>query len=208
MSARGDVASTSAAGKGKKCGWTRAGTNRICPKKPTELLSESEFRECFHIPNDISMHLVDDAPTSTKKESPNAIFFKKEQFNAGLRLPLPSFFKQFLHFTKIPSTFIHPNTVRVLMGCNILDMPFHLNLYLLEVLFVYTIKMSGKGIFSLSAQIPSLQLVTRLSYSNKGGAKGHILLWGLWPGLVKHLDRDFHPRHTLSIPGRIDFFLP
>lgn len=46
------------------------------------------------------------------------------------------------------------------MGCSILDMLFHLDFSLLEVFFVYTIKMSKKGIFSMSAYIPSLQLVT------------------------------------------------
>lgn len=143
--------------------------------------------------------------TSIEKESPNAIFFSKEQFRARLRLPFPSLFKQFLHYTEIPPTFIHPNTVRVLMGCSILDTIFHLDLSLLEVLFVYTIKMSEKGIFSLSAQISSFQLVNRPPDSNKGGAREHILVWGPWVGLLEHLDRDFHSRCTLSISGRIGF---
>ncbi|RVW21238.1 hypothetical protein CK203_114582 [Vitis vinifera] len=64
-----------------------------------------------------------------------------------------SFFKQFLHFTKIPPSFLHLNAVRVLMVCSILNMLFHLELSLLEVLFIYTIKMRRKGIFSLSAHI-------------------------------------------------------
>ena len=62
------------------------------------------------------------------------------------------------------------------MGCNILDMLFHLDLSLLEVLFVYTIKMSMKGILNLSAQMPSLQLVTGLLDSNKDGVRGHVLV--------------------------------
>ena len=65
------------------------------------------------------------------------------------------------------------------MGCNILDMLFQLDLFLLEVLFVYTIKISRKGIFSLSAQISSLQLVIGLLDSNKGDARGHVLVQGL-----------------------------
>ncbi|KAL6342545.1 hypothetical protein AAG906_012397 [Vitis piasezkii] len=77
----------------------------------------------------------DDAPTSVEKDSPNSIFFSNEQFNAGLRLPLPSLFKQFLHYTKIPLAFIHLNVVRVLMGCSILNMLFHLDLSLLELFF-------------------------------------------------------------------------
>ena len=96
----------------------------------------------FCITNDIFVCLVNGDPTPTEKESHNVIFFNKKQFNAGLRLPFPSLFKQFLHFTKIPSAFIHLKVVRVLMGCNIMDMFFHLDLSLLEVIFVYTVKMS------------------------------------------------------------------
>lgn len=114
--------------------------------------------------------------TSTKKVAHSVIFFSKEQFNARLCLSFPSLFKQFFHYSKIPPTFIHLNTIRVLMGYSILDMLFHPDLSLLEVLFIYRIKMSQKGIFNLSAQIPSLQLVTGLLDFNKGGTRGHVLV--------------------------------
>lgn len=148
---------------------------------------------------------MDDEPIPTKKKSHNAIFFSKKQCNVGFRLPFPSLFKQFLHYTKIPLSFIHPNAVRVLMGCSILDLFFHLNLSLLEILFIYIIKMSQKGIFSMCAQIPSLQLVIELPNSNMGGAKGHVLFSGPWVGLLDHLDRDFFPRCTLNISSIIGF---
>ena len=77
---------------------------------------------------------------------------------------------------KIPPIFLHSNVVRVPMGCSILNMLFHLELSLLEVLFIYTIKMRRKGIFSLSAHIPSFLLVTRLLESTKGAIKGHIFI--------------------------------
>ena len=96
----------------------------------------------------------------------------------GLRSPLPSLFKQFLHYTKIPPALIHPNVVRVLMGCSVLDMLFSLDLSLLEVLFVYSIKKAKNDIFSLAASIPSLQLVTGLLDSTKGAARGHVLVKG------------------------------
>ena len=79
---------------------------------------------------------------STEQEPYNDIFFSKEQFNVGLRFSFPLFFKQFLHFTKIPPSFFHPNAVKVLMGFSILNMLFHLDLSLLEVLFIYIVKMS------------------------------------------------------------------
>lgn len=75
MLAKGNITSTSAADKGKKCGRIGTGTDRTNSKKPTELLTEWEFREHFHILNGISIHLVDGDPTSTENEFPSAIFF-------------------------------------------------------------------------------------------------------------------------------------
>ena len=64
------------------------------------------------------------------------------------------------------------------MGCNILNMLFNLDLSLLEVLFVYTLKKGKKYIFSMFARIPSLQLVTSIPDSNKGGTNRHVLVRG------------------------------
>ena len=106
---------------------------------------------------------------STEKVGHNSIYFTKEQFNAGLRFHFLSLFKQFLHYTQIPSAFIHPNIVRVLIGCSILNMLFNLDLSLLKVLFVYTLMKGKNDIFIMFAHIPSLQLVTNLPDSIKGG---------------------------------------
>lgn len=84
------------------------------------------------------------------------IYFTKEQFAVGLELPILSLVKQLSHFSQIPPAFIHFNVIRILMWCNILDGFYQLDLSLLEVLFVYTIKMSSKEHFSLSTHIPSL----------------------------------------------------
>lgn len=64
------------------------------------------------------------------------------------------------------------------MGCSILNMLLRLDLSLLEVLFVYTIKNGKNDIFSMFANISSLQLVTGLPDSNKEGARGHALVKG------------------------------
>lgn len=77
----------------------------------TELLNEKEFRDCFGIPNGVSVRLLEGNAMSTVKSEDNSICFSKEQFNAGLRLPLPSLFKQFLHYTQIPPALIHHNVV-------------------------------------------------------------------------------------------------
>ncbi|RVW36584.1 hypothetical protein CK203_072900 [Vitis vinifera] len=81
-------------------------------------------------------------------------------------------------------------------------MLYHLDLSLLEVLFIYTIKMSGKEIFSLSAHIPSLQLVTRLPDSTKGAAKICVVISGPWVGSYENPNHPFEPRHTLGIHGK------
>ena len=156
MSSQGGTTSTSEVGKGKKSVKPREGVRRMNEEKLIKLLTTQEFRERFYVLGGIVILLMDGGPVSTEEESFNAIIFSKEEFNVGLRFPLPSFFKQFLHFTKIPPTFLHLNVVRILMGCSILNMLYHLDLSLLEVLFVYIVKMSQKEVFSLSSHIPSL----------------------------------------------------
>ena len=108
-------------------------------EKPADKLSVKEFRDRFCIPNGMLVEFLDEEEVvSTEKAEGRAITFSKEQFNAGLRFPLPALFKEFLHFSQIPPAFIHPNIVRVLMGCSIINMLFNLDLSLLEVLFVYS----------------------------------------------------------------------
>ena len=137
----------------------------------------------------------------TEKGEENVILFTKEQFNAGLRFPLPALFKEFLHFSQVPPIFIHPNLVRVLMGCSIINMLYSLDLTLLEVFFVYSLKKAKTDIFSVSAHLPSLQMVTELSDSTKGGARGLVAVRGGWAGLSERVSRPFSPNYTLKIPG-------
>ena len=119
MSARGGVVSTSEAGKGKKCVRLGKCVKRTNSEKSTKLLIEQEFRETFRIPHGVDFSLMDGGPMSIENEPFNATVFSKKQFNVGFYFPLPSLFKQFLHFTKILPTFLHSNAVRVLMGCSI-----------------------------------------------------------------------------------------
>ena len=197
MLAKKYVASSSAAGQSGK-----DALGVVYAEKSVDKLNMRQFCECFCIPNDVSFQLVDGEAVSTKESTDNAIYFTKEQFNAGLRFPLPSLFKEFLHFTQIPPAYIHPNIVRVLMGCSILSMLFNLDLSLLEVLFIYSIKKGRIDLFSLAAYMSSLQLVTHLSDSTKGGAKGHVLVKGVWAGLLEHPERLFSPNCSLVLLGR------
>ncbi|RVW65448.1 hypothetical protein CK203_022166 [Vitis vinifera] len=82
-------------------------------EKAIDKLNAKEFRERFRIPHDVLIDLVnEEAAMPTEKGGKNVILFTKEQFNAGLRFPLPALFKEFLHFSQIPPIFIHPNLVR------------------------------------------------------------------------------------------------
>ena len=184
MFANKDAASSSAAGQSGK-----DVSGEVQAEKSMDKLNVREFCECFCIPNGVSVQLGDGEAASTEKSADNAIYFTKEQFNAGLRFPLPSLFKEFLHVTQIPPAYIHPNMVRVLMGCSILSMLFNLDLSLLEVLFIYSIKKVKNDIHSFVACLPSLQLVTSLPDSTKGAVRGHVLVKGLWAGLSVRSDR-------------------
>ena len=172
-------------------------------EKSIEFLTEQEFKKRFRVLYRVAIRLMDGSLVSTENEPFNATVFSNEQFNVGLRFPLPSLFKKFLHFTKILLAFLHLNALRVLTGCSNLNMLYHLDLSLLEVLFIYTIKMNGKEIFSLSTHIPFLQLVTELPDSTKDATKGHIVS-SPWASSYEHLVQEFEPRSSLGIPGRAD----
>ena len=89
------------------------------------------------------------------------------------------------------------------MECSVLDMIYRLDLSLLEVIFVYMVKMSQRERFSLDAHISSLHLVTGLPDSNKGEAKGHVLVSDPWSGLYEGSNRVFYPQRSLKILSRI-----
>ncbi|RVW31062.1 hypothetical protein CK203_093507 [Vitis vinifera] len=169
--------------------------------KSTDKLSVKEFWDRFCIPNGVIVEFLNgEDVVSTEKAEQDTVIFSKEQFNAGLRFPLPALFKEFLHFTKIPPAFIHPNIIRVLMGCSIINMLYNIDLTLLEVFFVYSLKKVKNDIFNMSTHLPSLQLVTELPDSTKGGAKGLVMVRGAWAG-SKHPARPFSPNYSLVIPG-------
>ena len=88
--------------------------------------------------------------------------------------------KQFLHFTRAPPTLVHPNAIRILMGCSVLNSLYQLDISLVEIWFIYTLKLRTGGHLSMSAHSPQLQFVTELSDSPKTEAKGVILVKGPW----------------------------
>ena len=94
MSANKDAASSSTAEQSSK-----DASREVQAEKSVDKLNVREFYERFCISNSVSVQLVDGEAVSTEKSADNVIYFTKEQFNTGLRFPLPSLFKEFLHFT-------------------------------------------------------------------------------------------------------------
>ena len=72
-------------------------------------------------------------------ENTTPCFFTQEHLAAGLRFPMPAIVKKFLHFTKASSALVHPNTIRILTGCSVLNLLYQLDLSLVEIRFAYSL---------------------------------------------------------------------
>ena len=103
------------------------------------------------IPNDIDVVLSEGPVENTMGEEYNAVFFTREQLAVGLRFPVLSLVKQFLHFTRAPPALIHLNVIRILTGCYVLNLLYLLDLSLVEVFFAYTLRVEQRGRMSMSA---------------------------------------------------------
>ena len=66
------------------------------------------------------------------------------------------------------------------MGCSVLNSLYHLDISLVEICFIYTLKLGIRGHLSMSAHSPRLQFVTGLSDSPKIEVKGVVLVKGPW----------------------------
>ena len=143
-------------------------------------LTIEELRSYCQIPEDIVLKLMDQPIESTLGGEHNAVFFTQEQLAVGLRFPVPALVKQFLHFTRVPPTFVHPNVIRILIGCSVLNFLYQLNLSLAEICFAYSLILRRGGRLSFSILDSRLQFVNGLPDSPKTEAKGVILVRGPW----------------------------
>ena len=115
------------------------GRTRATPSASSIILSltmEELMRYC-KVPDDIIFRLVDRLGESTLSLEHNGVFFTREHLAAGLRFPVPAIVKQFLHFTRGPPALVHPNVIRILIECCVLNHLYHLDLTLVE-LFIFT----------------------------------------------------------------------
>ena len=110
-----------------------------------------ELRSYCRIPNSIDFELSDSSAEATIDEEDNVVYFTQEQLAAGLFFRISSMVKQFLHFSGAPPTLIHSNVIRILTGCSMLNLLYQLDISLVEVCFIYTLKLGHGGWLSMSA---------------------------------------------------------
>ena len=101
-----------------------------------------ELRAYCEIPNDIDVMLLDGPAQNIIGGEDNAVFFTREQLAIRLHFPMPSLVKKFLHFTRAPPALVHPNIIRILTGCCVLNILYQLDLSLVEVCFAYTLRVA------------------------------------------------------------------
>ena len=109
--------------------------------------------------------------------------------------------KQFLHFTRAPPALIHPNVFRILMGCSVLNFIYQLDISLVEICFIYSLKLGIGGRLSMSAHSRQLQFVTWLLDSPKIEAKGIVLVRSPWYETPGSPELPFDLNQTLSFLG-------
>ena len=131
----------------------RRGPSRDTPSASSLIssLSMKELRSYYQIPSNIDFELPDGPTESTVNEEDSVVYFTQEQLAPGLRFPISSFVKQFIHFSKACPTLIHPNVIRILTGCSVLNLLYQLDILLVEVCFIYTLKLGHGGRLSMPA---------------------------------------------------------
>ena len=154
-------------------------------------LAMEELRTYCEILYNIDLKLMEETDKSTMGGEYNAVFFfTREQLATGLRFPVPARIKQFLHFTRAPPALIHPNTIRILTGCSVLNLLYQLDLSV-EVCFIYALMVGQGGRLSMSIWNASLQIVNGLLDSPKMEAKGALLVRGPWDETPSSLGLPF-----------------
>ena len=153
------------------------------------------------VPNNIDLWLMDKTDESTLGGEHNGVFFTWEHLAAGLRFPVPALVKQFLHFTREPPALIHPNVIRILIGCCILNHLYQLNLSLVELCIIYFLRIRQGCQMSMLVLNPRLQVVNWLPDSPKTEAKGVLLVRGPWDESPGSPGLPFNINRSQSFPG-------
>ena len=113
-------------------------------------LTVEELRSYCEISEDIDLKLMDEPDESTLGGEHNVVFFNQEQLAVRLRFPVPALVEQFLHFTRALPSLVHPNVIRILIGCSVLNFLYQLELSLVEICFAYSLILRRGGRLSFS----------------------------------------------------------
>ena len=119
-------------------------------------LKMEELMAYCEVLDNIDLRLMDKTDESTLGGEHNSVFFTRENLAAGLRFLVPALVKQFLHFTRAPPALIHPNVVRIFIGCCILNHLYQLDLSLVELCIIYFLRIRQDGQMSMSVLNPRL----------------------------------------------------
>ena len=162
-----------------------------------------EFKRDLIIPDNVDIQLLHSTtPLLTNTHKKHFMCFTKEQFHVRLHLPLPSLVREVLHYTQISPSFVHLNSIHILMGCSILNQLFNLKLSLLEIFFIYTIKLNKWGKFLISAYIRQLQLITNLSDFAKDQTIRHVIVSRERKFSTPDPHGPYPLNHTLKLPSK------
>ena len=87
------------------------------------------------------------------------------------------------------------------MGCSVLNFLYQLDILLVEICFIYTLKLGIRRRLSMSAHNPRLQFIIGLLDSPKTEAKEVVLVKGLWYETPGSPRLPFDLNWSLSFPG-------
>ena len=87
------------------------------------------------------------------------------------------------------------------MGYSVLNFLYQLDISLVEICFVYKLKLGTRGRLSMSAHSPRLQFVTGLLDSPKTEAKGVVLVRGPCYEMPGSLRLLFYVNQSLMFPS-------
>ena len=119
-------------------------------------LTMEELRVYCEVPNNIDLRLMKRANKSTLGGEHNGVFFTWEHLAVGLRFPVSTIVKQFLHFTREPPALIHPNVIRILIDSCVLYHLYQLDLSLVELFMIYFLSIVLGDRMSMSVLSPRL----------------------------------------------------
>ena len=159
-------------------------------------LTMEELRAYCEVPNNIDLQLMERADESTLGGEYNGVFFSREHLAVGLRFPVSTIVKQFLHFIRAPPALIHPNVIRILVNSCVLNHLYQLDLSLVELFMIYFLSIGSGSRMSMSVLSLRLQIVNGLPDSPKTEAKGELLVRGPWdetpgsPGFSFNVNRS------------------